>query len=397
VVGPKALRPRGRNVGLTVWSEGNTQWIGRAMVCLAVLLFVVGTVPPAVSTSNQPRDPVADIGGPVQQQSFDADAVVMRVALQPDGSASWTVRYRLDISTENETAAFEDLRADITANTSAYISSFRTRIRGTVDEAANVTGREMRAENFSIQTRTDSLSESGFVTYRFTWHAFAAVDGDRLIAGDALAGLFLDEQTTLTMAWPQEYTRQSVRPDPTRTEDRSVSWEGRQTFAMDEPRLVVGPPPSTFPAWVPAVGLGILIIIIGGYLYRSRWDQEPQGTTASAPGETAEVSEATTGSGSEGGESGDDEPPPELLSNEERVLELLEQQGGRIKQQEVVRRLDWTEAKTSQVVTDMRESGDVEVFRIGRENVIKLPDVELSGENAESDEAADAADEGGDQ
>ena len=70
------------------------------------------------------------------------------------------------------------------------------------------------------------------------------------------------------------------------------------------------------------------------------------------------------------------ETPPELLSNEERVLQLLEQRGGRIKQQDVVSELDWTEAKTSQVVGDLREDDEIEVFRIGRENVLSLPDNE---------------------
>ena len=67
-------------------------------------------------------------------------------------------------------------------------------------------------------------------------------------------------------------------------------------------------------------------------------------------------------------------PPRELLSNEEQVLRLLEERGGRIKQQEVVGELGWTEAKTSQVVSSLREDDAVDVFRIGRENVLTLPE-----------------------
>jgi len=72
-------------------------------------------------------------------------------------------------------------------------------------------------------------------------------------------------------------------------------------------------------------------------------------------------------------------PPPELLSNEERVLRLLEDRGGRIKQQEVVSELEWTEAKTSQVVSGLREDGAIDVFRIGRENVLALPEDDGEG------------------
>jgi uncharacterized membrane protein len=69
----------------------------------------------------------------------------------------------------------------------------------------------------------------------------------------------------------------------------------------------------------------------------------------------------------------DDEPPEDLLSNEERVLRLLERRGGRVKQKAVVDELGWTEAKTSQVVGSLREEGKIESFRLGRENVLALP------------------------
>jgi uncharacterized membrane protein len=79
----------------------------------------------------------------------------------------------------------------------------------------------------------------------------------------------------------------------------------------------------------------------------------------------------------------DDEPPSELLSNEERVEQFLESQGGRAKQQAVVEALGWTEAKTSQVVKQMREDDRLDSFRIGRENVLKLPDADAPGENSD--------------
>ena len=44
-----------------------------------------------------------------------------------------------------------------------------------------------------------------------------------------------------------------------------------------------------------------------------------------------------------------------------------------MKQQQVVQELGWTDAKTSQVVGNLREEEEIEVFRIGRENVLALP------------------------
>jgi len=105
--------------------------------------------------------------------------------------------------------------------------------------------------------------------------------------------------------------------------------------------------------------------------------------TGSVAGDTSESESAERDTGEDaGGESRDDraakrggDTPPELLSSGERVLWLLEQNGGRMRQQAVAERLDWTAAKTSQVVSDLRENGAIESFRIGRENVLTLPDV----------------------
>jgi hypothetical protein len=47
-----------------------------------------------------------------------------------------------------------------------------------------------------------------------------------------------------------------------------------------------------------------------------------------------------------------------------------------MKQQAVVEELDWTDAKTSKVVSALRDAGELESFRLGRENVLSLPDAD---------------------
>lgn len=390
------------------------------LVAAPLLLALAG---PAVATTGAPGGddhgggPAAVPAGGLAQQSFDADAVVLDVDVDADGTAAWTVRYRLDIGTQNRSEAFESLRADIRQNTSAYVADFRSRIRQTVAAAENATGRPMSATNFSVRTRTEQLSESGFVTYAFRWTGFAAVDGEVLRAGDAVGGLFLDERTTLSLSFPADRAVRSVTPEPTRREEAAVVWTGRRSFDADEPRLVVGPPRSGLPQWLPLVGIGALLVGLGGglaYVLRGRdtGEAEHTDTPAGATPPTTEDADATgAGDGAQEAAAGDtgaepddgseeeqpadqeDRPPAELLSNEERVVRLLEDRGGRVKQQDVVSALDWTEAKTSQVVTDMREAGDVEVFRIGRENVIKLPDAELTdGESGDGEDGAGTTD-----
>jgi hypothetical protein len=174
------------------------------------------------------------------------------------------------------------------------------------------------------------------------------------------------------------------------------------------------------------------VAVVAAIGYRRRpWGDSEAGTPSDAPGATAgesaagadqsDVSEgaapagaaatsaADDGAGSDGQDGqpesdadgtdgevdadGEDdaegEPAPpiddDLLSNEEQVLRLVEANGGRMKQKQVAEELDWTAAKTSQVVTGLRDEGDLDGFRLGRENVLSLPEYDATTDNGGSD------------
>ena len=298
----------------------------------------------------------------------DADTVLLRADVDADGTAQWTIEYLVLLDDRNASDAFEELAADIEANESTYLGRFEDRLGATVASAENRTGRTMTLRNASVTTgRQDLGQEYGVIRYTFTWTGFAAVDGSTLEVGDALGGLFLDSDTQLTVGWPAGYDVASVTPAPTERRDRAVVWEGRLDFGSDGPRLelTAGGSGGPAPLALVAAGLVVVALLAGGFVAFRRGvlsadDDTDAGTTA----------DETSGAAPEGGS---DEPPEELLSNEERVLKLLDEEGGRIKQQAVAQRLDWTDAKTSQVVSDLREGDKVEVFRLGRENVLTLP------------------------
>jgi hypothetical protein len=366
-------------------------------------LLLCGALGPAVAAG--------ETGHASQQASLapaqvDYDDVLLAVDLEEDGDASWRLAYRVRLNDDNTTQAFEDLRADIRENPENYTGQFRERMGRTAASASNATGREMAIRNVTVAAETEQLPrEYGVVTYRFTWTNFAAVDGERLRAGDAISGFFLDESTTLLVTWPEDYRLESVAPrDPATMGTDRVTWSGPLEFTDGEPRLVLAPGTTTgepttpdtaggFPL-VPTLGVTLLLALgVAGFLYtRRRSAGRPDsdgGSEASvdgrdsgdgpAAGANAGASAAGTTDGTDAAASAADEegPPAELLSNEEQVLKLLEDNGGRMKQQQVVAELDWTEAKTSQVIGGMREEGEVETFRIGRENVVTLPDEEI--------------------
>lgn len=294
------------------------------------------------------------------------DTVVMDVRVRENGTAEWNVTYRTRLDDPDTAAAFRSYRADVENNSTAYSRQFVDRMTGTVRSAERATGREMTARNFGVRAELREFPQRyGVVAYSFEWTGFAATDGDELRVGDALSGLFLDEKTRLLVTWPEGYDAATVRPEADERRTRTAVWTGPTDFPAGQPRVVLAPPasgPLDHP-WLDApfgalgVGLAIAAVVgtgvAGGLWFRRR---------------------ERLGDADEAGD-----PPEDLLSNEERVLKLLERRGGRVKQKAVVDELGWTEAKTSQVVGSLREQGEIESFRLGRENVLTL-----SGERRES-------------
>ena len=60
-------------------------------------------------------------------------------------------------------------------------------------------------------------------------------------------------------------------------------------------------------------------------------------------------------------------------TDREYVIELLEQNDGRMKQSAIVDAVDWSKAKVSRLLADLEADGDVVKIRLGRENLICRP------------------------
>lgn len=314
-------------------------------------------------------------GSAFAQEDVDPDDVLMEIDVEDDGDATWAIEYRMRLETDEDEQAFEDLRDDIQADPEPYAERFQERMDGTAENAADATGREMAITEMAVSAEKRELPrEYGVVTYTFRWSNFAAVEGDRLVVGDAIDGLFLDEDTALLVSWSDENELLAASPTPTDTRGSSVIYDGPINFGSGEPRIEIGPPDAAPPAdsggflpVSPAIAVAAVVLLFGAgagvfVAYRRR-------------------NEATAGDGTPAGEessedsaAGDDPTDAELLSNEEQVLRLIEGEGGRIKQKEVAERLEWTDAKTSQVTKKLREEGKLEGFRLGRENVLSLPE-----------------------
>jgi hypothetical protein len=103
--------------------------------------------------------------------------------------------------------------------------------------------------------------------------------------------------------------------------------------------------------------------------------------------------EAATGAGA-GAAGGATEPAvsdEELLEDDERVMRLLDENGGRMKQVNIVEETGWSKSKVSMLLSDMEEDEAISKLRVGRENIISKKGMEPDAAGSPFDDEDDGA------
>lgn len=333
---------------------------------VAAPLGALGTVPIYSGTIDQPANTT------VEQAELDADRVLLRFDVREDGAAVARVEYRFALDESNNTTAFTRLQQAVMGNQTQYLERFERRVNRTVRTAENATGRPMRVTNATVRAETRQLPESyGVVVYTFTWHGFAQVENGELRVGDALAGLYLEEDTQLQISWPAEYEAQTVHDSVNERRDHAAIWVGPLWFDREGPRLVLGQDGLPVEP-IPVALLGLSVLFAGSGLVL--WWRAGRSNDDGRPAPTPVGSQSTDSDGGQSVETASDMAvEPELMSNEERILWEINQRNGRVKQQELVEALDWSDAKVSRAVSALRERGAIERIRIGNENLLSVP------------------------
>jgi hypothetical protein len=328
----------------------------------------------------------------------------LTVHLEQDGDARWTVTTVFVLEDENDTRAFDRLASQFESGDAS--TSFD---RSTFEDAADRADvdREMEIRNVSYTSdRAPSGNVSvGRLTMELRWTNFARAQGDRLVVDDAFntsSGTWLpglaNNQRLVVVAPPDYLVFDS--PRNVGVQQGTISWEGPTDF---EPGYIdvtyertgstpSSSPPTTSPGTGPgadlslfaAAGIGLGALAIGAFVwYRRRPDLgDPGGVTDDdePPAPPAAGEEASTNGA--GGVAASGEPDQEvdldLLSDEERVEYLLRQNGGRMKQATIVKETGWSNAKVSQLLSRMDDDERVDKLRIGRENLISLPDEDVA-------------------
>jgi len=402
-----------------------------ALAVLAAMVVVAATAP-ATATAPAPANPDIDTDSTgiatVQSETPPRDGTALVVQLQPNGDARWSAVTAFELENESDRAAFDDLarryeRGD--ADVGFDITTFRR-----ANRAANATvNRSMTiraVERNATVVEGENGTATGHLTLNFTWTDFARGTDGRLRFGSAfntsegtwLPGLAAGQ--TLEVRPPQGY---GVFTATTTPRAGVLRWEGPATFEPGDvaatyerngaptPTPTPGSPTPTPDSPTPTPGSplpGELLVIggVGGLLLvgavllvlRRRRDDDDDGPAPTGPGDgtdggaaageagdaqagAADGADATAASGAAtaGGDGTDEaETDTELLSDEERVERLLERNGGRMKQANIVSETGWSNAKVSQLLSAMDEADRIDKLRIGRENLISFPDEDVT-------------------
>jgi hypothetical protein len=358
-----------------------------------------------------PREAVETPPGQIEAEFDPNTATRIRIEPTPDRDARWEVSVRYALADETEVGAFETVGEGFL---DGEVGPDPALFRGLAREASRNVDRQMVIE--SVDREVDVHEDpSGFdvaeedavavgeLRLTFTWTDFLDTDGENLVLGDALTtpeGTWLrslGEGQTLEVATPEGYAVTGTPGSTVQIRDNAVTIEGPRTFAEDERVVVVyAPAGAVGPPWqllAAAIVVGALLIAGSIVGYRRRGRDGAGATTANGSGESAPRERgADVDAGASSGETPDAEPTAaggaapaaesesesaedrSLLSDEERVERLLADNGGRMRQADIVTETGWSDAKVSQLLSAMADEGRVEKLRLGRENLISLPD-----------------------
>ena len=348
-----------------------------AALAFAVLL-IVGVSLGAMSATSAQSDPASDVA--VDEHA--EPSLVHSIQLTPEGDAHWNVTMRFPTETDEQADAFAALEADIEEEgLETYLpiepyAMAATQIGEEVD-------RSMRIEG--VEREIIHGNQTGIVSMTFVWTEFSRATEHRVIVGDAFAATgqtwlaTLDHNEHIRIHGPPNYTVESSGmpvqngtmwlSGPADLSDQHLSGTfiapGHQTSPSNG---------STIPGLIGGVLIGLttlaLLLVMAAYLDRPSLARALDGMKIGE--ESATEDETEEESESQDVEASDPLGDRELLSDEELVESLIEHHGGRMKQAQIVTETDWSNAKVSQLLSQMAEDGDVEKLRIGRENLISL-------------------------
>ena len=364
------------------------RWLLALGVAAVVLAGAIVALPAAASA--QAVNQTGSASGP---SAFNDSQWVITV--YENGSARWTHRYKQPLENETEVEQFRAYATRFTDETTPLYTRFRTQATGLTEAGANASGRPMSARGFSRGATVSSQPGStGVVEMSFLWTNFSATTDSGIAVGDVFEGgiqirsgasIVFEAGPDLSIAWD------SVKPAPDASVNGStggndsVTWFGERQFATGQPQVVFVEQPGGGTDGSPAfdgpmvwlVAALAVAVILGTVVVRRSDRSAERGSQAATTEERTAETDSNDATEAADGPSPAAVTEPEvteeaLRSDEEVVRSLLDGNGGRMRQSEIVAETGWSKSKVSMLLSEMAEADEISKLRVGRENIVSL-------------------------
>jgi len=288
-------------------------------------------------------------------------STIYTIAISSDGSATWTIERKTLLENENQTAEFSSLFFRSSVDTLQEFSDNVTALLNRI--WLRVEREEMYAEDFKL---TASISQTdsgtyGIVKYKFNWVGFAEkANESEIVVGDVfLKETFMFGDGTLIITYPENYDV-AASPKPNATSEHTLKWYTTENLQERTPRIILTRKPVGIGSFlaenllflivlVAATGIGATSLIV----FRSRKQREKKEFQI--------------------------EKLPREIEDKEKIIELLKESGGSLYQSDITKKLGFSKAKTSQILSSMEEEGIIKRKKHGREKLVTLILKEDSG------------------
>ncbi len=375
-----------------------------SLVLCSLLVPAVAVGVATTHTTDSTHTSIGQVDDTAFLQEFEADRTEFHVTVYENGSATWLFRYETQLTTAEERDDFDAFAEEFNTQETELYTNFRDRAVELAAAGSNATDREMEASAFQRTARTEGLDpqgdDLGIVEMSFRWSGFAETT-DQVVVGDVFeGGLYLSSDQRFIVHTGPNLMFRDIQPGDgmvsgdTLADSESVTWQGERSFTDNRPRAVLLTPTATAtqtgsdgatpvagdPGWLLPVGAFVVVVVLGvGTALAYRSGALPPGEdgfsgflSGSDAGGSAVATSGAAGEAGMDGETGAAVPDEELISDEERVVNLLEENGGRMKQVNIVDATGWSKSKVSMLLSEMEDTGTISKLRVGRENIVSL-------------------------
>jgi PGF-CTERM protein len=185
----------------------------RTAIVVTIVLVSLLTTPVALATQEGTPDETVEPG--------------FVVSLQETGDATVTLRMTFDLTTQNESDAFQRYSETPDARDTLK-SNFRNGLERVASDASAETNRLMRIGD--VTADLESRNDEGVAELTVTWTNLTATDGDALVVTEPFASGYTPDRR-FTVEGPDGYTLRDATPSPDERGDNSASWQAGTDLA----------------------------------------------------------------------------------------------------------------------------------------------------------------------